>query len=41
MKRKYDTPFIEIEEFLIKEDILFDPSRIPDDGEIDDEDLFS
>lgn len=41
MKRKYEAPFIEIEEFLIVEDILSDPSRIPDDGEIDDEDLFS
>ena len=41
MKRKYETPIIEIEKFLCMEDFLSDPSRIPDDGEIDDDDLFS
>ena len=41
MKRNYECPFIEIEEYSIQENILFDPSRIPDDGELDDEDLFS
>jgi len=41
MKRFYESPVFEIEKFILQEDVLFDPSRIPDDGEIDDDDLFS
>ena len=44
MKRFYESPEMEIKRFVFDgEMLLSDPSRdiIPDDGEIDDGDLFS
>lgn len=40
MKKIYESPDLEINQFALNEDIL-DGSRIPDDGEIDDGDIFA
>lgn len=41
MKRFYEAPKFEIEQYLIQDDLLDASGRIPDDGEIDDEDIFA